>query len=187
MNKRVVVWMAVCTTRLSRHSAVFNYTLISSHHRERGFESIWRQEGGSLFTLVVVFSLFVVVQSWFKGFVSGDKRGSGTDWGPPHPVCLCLPGSMQTHISTLHRKTHPLTAAYFLPSEGLLLRLHVCLSPSLPKGSPLNKGKRVCFCLGCRPQAILIMALFRINEGSATPLHSSPFLHSPVSVSFSVL
>lgn len=135
MNKRAVVWMAVCTTRLSRHSAVFNYTLISSHHRERGFESIWRQEGGSLFTLVVVFSLFVVVQSWFKGFVSGDKRGSGTDWGPPHPVCLCK------HTYRHYTEKHILLLLHTFYPQKVYCWDFMCASlPPFPRDPLWTKG-----------------------------------------------
>lgn len=36
---------------------------------------------------------------FWGGFVSGH-RGSRTDWGPPHHICLCLSGSTQTHIPT---------------------------------------------------------------------------------------
>lgn len=138
-------WLPV---RLVSVSAVLcSITLSSAVTTGRG----GLETAGRLFTLVVVFSLFVVVQSWFKGFVSADKGSDGTDWGPPRPVCSCRRSSTQTACA---QKKHPLAAAYFSPSDGRLLGICVFLSASRPEGSPANKGKHACFCLGCRPQAI---------------------------------
>lgn len=89
-------WLPVRMTPLTQHSSVFNYSVISSPHGERGFKSIWRQEGGSLFTLVVVFCLFAAEQSWFKGLFLETKEAAGqTD------VCLYL--SKHTYQHILHR------------------------------------------------------------------------------------
>lgn len=88
-------------TPFSQHSPVFNYSLISSHHVERGFESMWRQEGGSLFTLVVL-CLFVVEQGWFKGVCFWRQKRQWDRLGPTPP---CLFMSLRLHANT-HTDTY---------------------------------------------------------------------------------
>lgn len=138
-----------------QHGPVFNYSLISSHHGAKGFESIWRQEGGSLFTLVVVFLSFCGGRELvLRGFVSGDKRGR---LGPALPrLFMSLYGSAQTHIRHILNRTNTSSRSCILFSlrrhivEALSLSLQPSL-PSPPEGFSLNKGKQACFCLGCRP------------------------------------
>ena len=123
---------------------------MSSHRRVRGFESIWRR-GGSLFTCVVVFSHFVVVEGCFKGVCVCRQKRQRDRLGPTlHSLFTS---------SLLHTPAHPLIQHSFQPLQA---DCWDSIFPSPPEGSSVNKGRHVCFCLLC-PQAIV--ALFTLNEG----------------------
>lgn len=134
----------LCGSAPSTQSCVLSFF----HHVRRGFKSSRRQEGASLFTLVVL-CLFAV---GLRGFVSGDKRGRQQDrLGPTSAhLFMSLWLHADTHTSASYMaQTYPLTPAYFTPPDSRLL------SPFFPpEGSSENKGKQACFCLGRHPQAI---------------------------------
>lgn len=179
MNKHaVVLWMASCTVWLLSVNTVLCLIILSSAVTT-GREDL--KTGGRLFVYsCCCFSVFLQQSRvGLRGFVSRDKRSSRTDWGPPQPMCLCLFSSTQEHMTThLTSHKHILSPLHtFTLSEGRLLRHHLSLLLP-PEGSSVNKGKQVCFCLGCRPQAIPIMALFSRNEGPTTPLLLLPLFPS---------
>lgn len=169
-------------TLLSHHGPEFDYSLIGSLQGERGFESIYRQEGGALFTLVVFFVLLSFcgrAELILRKFVSGDKRMQRYRLGPT-PLCLFVsPAPAQTLIAmhlppyTSLTPTHiSLACAYFSLSEGSFFEISSFSSSSLLKESSMNKGEAEAglFCLGCCPHANFpFTALLSINVGPTPP------------------
>lgn len=127
-------------TLLSQHRPVFNYSLISSHHSESGFED--RRE--VLCLLLLLFSVFLR-RSWvgLREFVSRDESSSGTGWGLPYPICLCLFSSTQEHILThltLHK--HILSPLHTLLSLKADCRVSIFPSSSLLRDPLWTKESR---------------------------------------------
>lgn len=140
--------------------------------------------------LVVVFCLFVVLQSWFKG-VRLWRQKRQRDRLRPTPPCLFMSLRLHanTHTNTSHTtQTHPLAPAYFFT-----LRRKIVETPSstpclhcLPSSGILYQQREACLFLPgmSSPGNPTIMALFSINEGPTTPPHSSP--HPPLPSVFSI-
>lgn len=126
MNKHIVARMVLYyVTPLSQHTSVFNYSLISSHQVERGFESIWREEGGSLFTLVVIrcfLSFCDGAELVYGDLILETKEAAGQTEAHPAQSVYVSPASCEhTYRHILYNTNTSSHSGTLSPSDGRLL------------------------------------------------------------------